>query len=651
MKKNQGIMLLILFCILFMSIGYANISSTLLNIQGNVFVKATNDLIITDAILFDGKNYSETNSKVLVYNKLMFKSIVQLNDSDSYVTFKITIYNNGNRDFVYENTVFDNTNIDNYTNNNIKYTVSGIDNSTKIKPKEYASFNIRFEYLDKDNITNKELTSCLKFIFNKGASVMEKKLINEFFPDGNEENIVNINDLSETDRKNMFADVEVSSGGIYKTLGITGKDVYVFRGVIDNNYVNLGGYLWRIMQIDENGNLRLILNETTNNDSYYNEKYEVDSIDNIRDILDYNNSNVKKALDSWYEYIKKIYSDRIVTSSFCQNYDYKEYKNENTNTDVAYFNSYLNVGSATAIYSPSLICDSNYIIDSNIGLVSAEELVLAGASFDKENTKFFLYNPEVNSSSYRNYFWTISPSFYDFTRKNGGVFMMGYNGKLIDWIGGLGNNLLGVRPVITIDGNYEMTGNGTKDNPYIYEDYRYTNAKIVDITDYDQLDNKKFFIANVFGKFNRNGAISKDISGIGLYGIDTIIASQNKKIITNVSAEPIIFSNKTLISDTESDGYKYQIKSSDGKYLKINDDCSVEFTDVETYLKVIINMDLPNKESTDKTNYIGRVIISNLDETMYLNFYGAASSPVKNLFAGWNELDKNAFMNMYEIME
>lgn len=33
----------------------------------------------------------------------------------------------------------------------------------------------------------------------------------------------------------------------------------LLRGNYDDNYVSFGGFTWRILQIDENGNLRIVL--------------------------------------------------------------------------------------------------------------------------------------------------------------------------------------------------------------------------------------------------------------------------------------------------------------------------------------------------------------------------------------------------------
>lgn len=74
------------------------------------------------------------------------------------------------------------------------------------------------------------------------------------------------------------------------------------------------------------------------------------------------------------------------------------------------------------------------------------------------------------------------------------------------------------------------------------------------------------------------------------------------------------------------------IKTLDGKYLRINDDYSIEFTNEETYLKVMIGKEFIL--DGEVVSYPGRIVISNLDETVYLNFYGAESITLK--------LDKNS---------
>lgn len=158
---------------------------------------------------------------------------------------------------------------------------------------------------------------------------------------------------------------------------------------------------------------------------------------------------------------------------------------------------------------------------------------------------------------------------------------------------------------------------------------------------------RNFFIANLYGKFNRNGILSSNVNGIGLYGVDTAKVSENKDTLTNINAEVVTFEIKGVISSEVTDGYKYQIKTLDGRYLRINDDYSIEFNSEETYLKVMIGKEYTVDDET--IFYPGRIVIFNLDETVYLNFYGAESSLLKDMFAGWNEIDKNAYMYLYSV--
>ena len=63
----------------------------------------------------------------------------------------------------------------------------------------------------------------------------------------------------------------------------------------------------------------------------------------------------------------------------------------------------------------------------------------------------------------------------------------------------------------------------------------------------------------------------------------------------------------------------------------------IVFTDTETSLKLIIVGD-------------GQVLFMNKSETMYLNFYAAANKEViLSQFAGWNEIDVNSYMTIYQL--
>lgn len=47
---------------------------------------------------------------------------------------------------------------------------------------------------------------------------------------------------------------------MYKTTSEDG-DTYYFRGVVNNNYFSFANYTWKIERIDENSNIKLVMND------------------------------------------------------------------------------------------------------------------------------------------------------------------------------------------------------------------------------------------------------------------------------------------------------------------------------------------------------------------------------------------------------
>ncbi len=127
---------------------------------------------------------------------------------------------------------------------------------------------------------------------------------------------------------------------------------------------------------------------------------------------------------------------------------------------------------------------------------------------------------------------------------------------------------------------------------------------------------------------------------VGLLGKDTATFSNDKSNIINKMAITFTFVDGSQVSDESTDGYYYYLKTTGGEYLKINDDKSVELTSEPTQLKIkIVTLDSRS----------GQILISSEDETVYLNFYGAASTQGDDKFAGWDELDENAYMSLYQL--
>ena len=92
-------------------------------------------------------------------------------------------------------------------------------------------------------------------------------------------------------------------------------------------------------------------------------------------------------------------------------------------------------------------------------MLSADEIIFAGATKDEANKTYYLHNAEINYST-----WTTS----SYELKNDGtvtMIVLGGNGGLTS-----GENIitsLGIRPVLNISREAHIRGQGTEENPYV----------------------------------------------------------------------------------------------------------------------------------------------------------------------------------------
>lgn len=188
---------------------------------------------------------------------------------------------------------------------------------------------------------------------------------------------------------------------------------YIFKGKEVNNYLEYSGYLFRIISVDSDKNIKLITEESLTNLAW--------GIDGS-----YENSYIKSWLNSDLEHEGIFYkslnnpTNYLVDTSFCT---------ETVNEDVKE-------------------CKSNTTDKS--GLLSLVEYKQAGGS------KSYLQT--------NNNWWLSNPS-------SEGVWYVYSNGQIND-VSNMGKDYYsyGVRPVITVKGNLTiMSGDGTKNNPYKIE--------------------------------------------------------------------------------------------------------------------------------------------------------------------------------------
>ncbi len=221
------------------------------------------------------------------------------------------------------------------------------------------------------------------------------------------------------------------TSGLFKLKDKNNNLEYYFRGKVENNYLTFAGKTWRIIKINEDGSLKLILDDVLSTSAY--------SSASTTDSLNYSSSLISTSLQSWYNDNLKTNENYIVNYNYCN-----DLSNANN-----YYGAYTrNVTSN----SPSYFCASD-LINLNIGLITADEIAYAGGLYNTNNTEYYLYK---NSS-----WWTMSPAYY-----NSGAYMFNVdaNGALKTTLTTASN--IYIRPVINLTKDAMLSGNGTLNSKY-----------------------------------------------------------------------------------------------------------------------------------------------------------------------------------------
>ena len=224
--------------------------------------------------------------------------------------------------------------------------------------------------------------------------------------------------------------------GLIKSIDDLGISYY-YRGNIVNNYVSFADKTWRIVRVNGDGTTRLVLDDAISDvGSYYTDEDES---------FEFKNVNMSSFLSDWFQNNLKEKEKYIANTKFCS-----DIVKDNTNNYIAYKRIMTDK-------IPTLNCLGE-LFSSNIGLLTIDEVILAGASPSNSNSSFYLYNSSLNEPWY-----TMSGA--KGNDKDIYMFMIGTNGNVITNVEG--NLYRKVRPVINLIKNIEVSGDGTKTNPYI----------------------------------------------------------------------------------------------------------------------------------------------------------------------------------------
>ena len=277
---------------------------------------------------------------------------------------------------------------------------------------------------------------------------------------------------------------------------------YYFRGAVKNNYVEFANKCWRIVRINGDGSVKLVLhNDNTskaadpcssanNSDTAafarysgttytgaFNEKDDdnayvgfmygtVGASSYAATHANTNKSTILTNLETWYTNNLASYESKLADTIWC---------NDKSTSDLGY-----GTGHTSYNNNLSLICPndndggklSKFTVDDTIngngnltykiGLLTADELIFAGYKRWGVNNSVYIYE---NANKKNSYWWTLTPDCYS-----------GYAANLLMRDGILYNDIhpvyigAGLRPAISLISSTTISGgSGTSEAPYIIE--------------------------------------------------------------------------------------------------------------------------------------------------------------------------------------
>ena len=316
----------------------------------------------------------------------------------------------------------------------------------------------------KDNVTGVEHSNTTKeetFKFKikgygttESIEVINPKPLNQLILGINNSNVLSAT-ATLTNTYSNAGDVS----GLYKSVdGETNSGTtYFYRGAVTNNYVSFAGLMWRIVRINENGSVRLLLNDGINN----NTRYKFNPTSNNYSYMYYSNSDVdkgvKRTVDTWYDNNLKDYENYIADTEFCEQFK------------VAWNSSYATAGSATAPlyfnYTSNFKCNTDGngkgIITLKVGLLTYDEAVHAG-NYPERGSSSYITNSNYN-------YWLTSPTGahnnYAYAWDVGHTESINYG--IVNYFD-VSDGFV-VRPVISLKAGILATGSGTETDPYVVE--------------------------------------------------------------------------------------------------------------------------------------------------------------------------------------
>ena len=306
-----------------------------------------------------------------------------------------------------------------------------------------------------------------------------------------------------------FSKIATTNEGLFKAdddyTATTEMKSYYFRGAVDNNWVKFGkengkDIYWRIIRINGDGSIRMIYSGTTaptestkvvmtGTGTQINAgTYKFYSISDNPSYVGYmftegqqhgngTSSTIKTAIDNWYKTTtletdattKELVSqdqifcnDRSATTSSSGTPG--EISGSMSTSTTYYYGAYVRLNTNK---SPKLTCttasdkftvntgNGNGALDYPVGLITADEVAMAGGVWNTSNSSYYLYTNQ--------YYWSGSPFIFNGVSSSTYGFGVAGSGRVDAHIV---SDDGGARPVVSLSSKAKLSGSGTYSNPY-----------------------------------------------------------------------------------------------------------------------------------------------------------------------------------------
>ena len=375
----------------------------------------------------------------------------------------------------------------------VTYKEMGIDQSTDMNKTFSAKVNIVDLRASADKIN--------PYSTNKNA--LNYQIINSAL-EGGENRTIYGNEIT------TFTSISERNERVLNTAPDDYGTSYYYRGNVLDNYVTFANKTWRIVRINGDGSIRLVLDDVAKDSSGNATKTAFNSTYNDNAYVGYmygtpgsttydatheniNDSTVKTKVDKWYEdNLKTNYANYLADTLFCNDKTLASDGIGGVTTSLGYGTNETYYASAERLqYStgtttittskPTFKCAENAnntysrftvnvitLLNGNqtngnlkypIGLLTADEVAYAGAYTPGiTNKSYYLYNSSITSD-----WWLSSPYYYNGSRACEWRVLYSDGYILSHYV----RNSYAFRPSINLKANVLINGgDGTKANPY-----------------------------------------------------------------------------------------------------------------------------------------------------------------------------------------